>query len=62
MKHVKRQPMVIGIRMLVRVLQREAEKVWRDRRMQRLMAEIAARDLISAGRVRVAQAGRRRMP
>lgn len=56
MRKLTRGPMVVGIRMLVLVLRKEAEKVWPDRRMQRLMADIAARDLISAGRVRVATA------
>lgn len=53
MATVARRPVVVEIRTLVRVLQGEARRVWSDRRTAGLMAEVAARDLISAGIVRL---------
>ena len=53
MATVARSPIVVGIRTLLRVLRSEARGVWSDRQMAGLMADIAARDLISSGRVRL---------
>jgi hypothetical protein len=56
MRTITKRPVVVGARALLLVLRREAEKFWPDRRTQRLMADIAARDLISRGKVRLAMA------
>jgi len=53
MATVARRPVVVGVRTLLRILRSEARGVWPDRRTAGLMAEVAARDLISAGRVRL---------
>lgn len=53
MATVARRPVVVEIRTLLRVLQGEARRVWSDRRTAGLMAEVAARDLIGAGIVRL---------
>ncbi len=52
-----KEPIVITMRAVLVALRSEAEKVWMDPRIQRSMAQIAARDLISAGRVTVVKAG-----
>jgi hypothetical protein len=62
MRTSTRQPVVVGIRELVLALRREAGRVWADPRTQRLMAEIAARDLISRGDVTVGGTRRRGAP
>lgn len=56
MRTITKRPVVVGTRTLLLVLRREAEKFWPDRRTQRLMADIAARDLISRGKVRLPMA------
>jgi hypothetical protein len=53
MAAVARRPVVVEVRTLLRVLRSEAGRVWSDRRMAGLMAEVAARDLISTGIVRL---------
>lgn len=58
MATVAKRPVVVEIRILLRVLRSEARRVWSDRRTAGLMAEVAARDLISAGTVRLVHAKR----
>lgn len=52
MATMARRPIVVELRTLLRVLRTEARRVWTDRRTAGLMAEVAARDLISAGIVK----------
>jgi hypothetical protein len=49
-----RRAVVVRARTLLLVLRREAEQFWPDRRTQHPMADLAARDLISRGKVRLA--------
>ncbi len=48
-----RKPVTVEPRELIRVLRAEAATVCKDRRTRNLVATIAARDLVTAGTVRL---------